>query len=107
MKEFPIIDGLEMWADPTQEKFVNNHEKAIFTMREWPKSQKEFITEGFIKFEKARPDDIFFNSRFESGNLRQVYKVNLDSDFDWIPKDDKVPDYLPEELQEERRVEII
>ena len=107
MKQFPIIDGLEMWADSAQEKYVNAHEKAIFTMREWPKSQKEFECEGYIKFEKARPHDIFFNSRFESGNLRQVYKVNLENDFDWIPKDDKVPDYLPDELQEERRKEII
>ena len=76
-------------------------------MRQWPASQKEYIAEGLIKFERVRPHDIFFNSRFESGNLRQVYKVPLDIDFDWIPKDDIVPDYIPEELQEERRQEII
>ena len=98
MKQFPIIDGLEMWADSAQEKFINQHEKAIFTMRQWPASQKEYIAEGLIKFERVRPHDIFFNSRFESGNLRQVYKVPLDIDFDWIPKDDIVPDYIPEEL---------
>ena len=107
MKQFPIIDDLEMWADSKQEKFINQHEKAIFTMRQWPAAQKEYIAEGLIKFERVRPHDVFFNSRFESGNLRQVYKVPQDIDFDWIPKDDIVPDYIPEELQEERRLEII
>lgn len=107
MKKFPMIDGLEMWADPSQEKFVNQHEKAIYGIKKWPKSQKEYIAEGLIKFERIRTHDVFFNSRFESGNLRQVYKVPQEIDFDYIPKDDIVPDYIPEELQELRREEII
>lgn len=98
MKQFPIIDGLEMWADSDQNKFVNNHEKAIYESRQWPKSIKEYPTEGFIKFERIRAHDCLFNSRFESGNLRQVFKVVLDIDKDWVPVDDEVPDYLPEEL---------
>ena len=75
-------------------------------MRKYPSSMKEFPTEGYIKFERLRPYDCLFNSRFESGNLRQVFKVPQDYDFDWIPVDDTVPDYLPEELQEEKREEI-
>lgn len=47
-------------------------------MRKYPSSMKEFATEGYIKFEKLRPYDCLFNSRFESGNLRQVFKVPLD-----------------------------
>lgn len=54
-------------------------------MREWPLAQKAFVTEGFIKFERARANDCFFNSRFESGNLRQVFRVPQESDFDWVP----------------------
>ena len=75
-------------------------------MRQWPSSQKAFVTEGYIKFERARAHDCFFNSRFESGNLRQVFKVPQESDFDWVPVPETVPDYLPDDLQEERRQEI-
>lgn len=67
---------------------------------------KEYGTEGFIKFERVSPFDCLFNSRFESGNLRQVFKVLKDHDFDMVPVDDEVPDYLPEELQQEKRQEI-
>lgn len=98
MKNFPFIDGLEMWADSAQEKYVNQHEKAIHTLRTWPLSQKEYETEAYIKFERIRPHDCMFNSRFESGNLRQVFKLPQDIDFDWIPVEDSVPDYIPEEL---------
>jgi len=77
---------------------VNNHEKAIFELHRWPESRKQYATEGFIKFERLRPYDCLFNSRFESGNLRQVFKVPMDTDFDWIPCDEVVQDYLPEEL---------
>ena len=74
-------------------------------MRKFPPSMKEYETEGYIKFERVRPFDCMFNSRFESGNLRQVFKVPKEHDFDMIPVDDQVPDYLPEELQEEKREE--
>ena len=35
-----------------------------------------------------------------------MFKVPQEYDFDWIPVDDEVPDYLPEELQDEKREEI-
>ena len=103
MTQFPYIDNLECWADRSQEKFVNGHEKAIFNLRKWPRGIKEYTTEGYIKFERVRSHDCFFNSNFESGNLRQVFKVPQEPDFDWVPVEERVPDYLPEELQEERR----
>ena len=70
MKSFPYIDDLEMWADPSQNKYVNNHEKAIFNTRKFPSSMKQYETEGYIKLERVRPYECLFNSRFESGNLR-------------------------------------
>lgn len=103
MERFPFIDNLEMWADPLEQKYTNIHEKSIFEMRAWPKSQKTYETEGYIKFERLRPHDCLFNSRFESGNLRQVFKVPMEIDMDWIPVDEKIPDYLPDEIQEEKR----
>ena len=72
MKQFPIIDGLEMWQNSKDEKFANQHEKAIYELWSWSKPL-EFKTEAFIKFERVRSYDCFFNSRFESGNLRQVF----------------------------------
>lgn len=53
---------------------------------------------AFIKYDRIRLTDCLFNSRFESGNLRQVFKVPLETDQDWIPADEPVPDHLPEEL---------
>lgn len=67
-------------------------------MRKYPKGIKEFVTEGYIKFERIRSHDCFFNASFESGNLRQVFKVPVEVDFDWIPVEEKVPNYLPEEI---------
>ena len=52
-------------------------------MRTWTKPL-EFKTEAFIKYERVRSTDCLFNSRFESGNLRQVFKVPLETDQDWI-----------------------
>lgn len=75
-------------------------------MRKFPPSMKQYETEGYVKYEKLRPFDCLFNSRFESGNLRQAFKVPKDHDFDMIPVDDEVPDYLPDELQQEKRIEI-
>ena len=86
MKQYPFIDDLEIWQDKEEEKFVNQHEKAIFEMRTWAKPL-EFKTEAFIKYDRVRSTDCFFNSRFESGNLRQVFKVPYEADQDWIPAD--------------------
>ena len=61
---------------------------------------KEYAMEGLIKLSLMRPYECLFNSRFESGNLRQVFKVPKEVDFDTVPIDDEIPDYLPEELQE-------
>lgn len=98
MDPFPIIKDLEMWADPSEEKFVNQHEKAIYNLKKWPQGMKEYPTEGFIKFERLRWWDCLFNSRFESGNLRQAFKVPVEADFEYIPVDEPVPDYLPEDI---------
>ena len=102
MKEFPVIDDLERWQEPGLEKFTNQHEKAIFEMRKWPKPLK-FDTEGYIKFERLRGHDCIFNGRFECGNLRQVFKVPLEHDFDLIAKDEIVQEHLPDEIQIEIR----
>ena len=42
MKVFPLIDDLSMWADPEQQEYTNNHEKAIYNMRKFPPSMKQF-----------------------------------------------------------------
>ena len=58
------------------------------------------------KFERIRNSDVLFNSRFESGNLRQVFKVPRDGDYEWVEIEPEVPDYLPPELQEEEKAKI-
>jgi len=40
---------------------------------------------------------VFFNSRFQSGNLRQVYRVNKDIDYEEIEVEEPIPDYVPDE----------
>lgn len=59
-----------MWADTKRDQFVNEIEKKLFFQREWPNANKKRDCEGFVRFDRARATDVFFNSRFESGNLR-------------------------------------
>ena len=50
---------------------------------------------------------MIFNSKFESGNLRQVFRVPYNHDFESIEIEEEVPDFLPEIDQEEIRQRII
>ena len=36
---------------------------------------RQFNIEGYIQLDIVREETIFFNSKFESGNLRQAFKV--------------------------------
>ena len=53
--------------------------------------------EGYIHFERVRAIDVFFNSRFYSGNLKQVFRVNKESDYEEIEVEHPLPDYVPDE----------
>ena len=100
---FPYMMDMEPWADVNRDHFVNKHESGIFLSQNWPEGFKKHETEGRIKFERIRNYDCLFNSRFECGNLRQVFKVPQEHDYEWIELEPEVPDYLPEELQAEER----
>lgn len=49
-----------------------------------------FEIEGYIQIDQVREDTIFFNSKFESGNLRQAFKVPQDAS---IPEGACLPEY--------------
>ena len=87
-----------MWSDRKQERFENKHEQGIFLSNKWPQGYKAFETEGLIRYEKCRTHDVLFNSRFESGNCRQVFKVPQEADYEYVDIEPTVPDYLPPEL---------
>jgi hypothetical protein len=68
--EYPIIKSTEIWADKDRDEYTNDIEKKIHLQTKWPNSLEKRECEGYIRFERARCIDVFFNSRFESGNLR-------------------------------------
>ena len=71
----PFFRGKKMWADPRQEKFVNKAEEKILKSNKWPAGMKKWHTEGHIMIAKVMPNTVFFNSKFETANLRQCFKV--------------------------------
>jgi hypothetical protein len=77
----------EMWAEANPDQFVSDTEKKVFTQTDWPSSLEKRDCEGYIRFERVKSTDVFFNSRFESGNLRQVYKINRPTDYETIDVD--------------------
>ena len=68
---------------------------------------KKYEIEGFIKFERIRGTDVVFNSKFESGNLRQAFRVPYNHDFESVEVEEEVPDFLPEIDQQEIRERIL
>jgi len=54
--------------------------------------------EGHIIIENLRDTDVFFNSNFESGNLKQAFIVPQPLDFDELTDEEAmIGDYLPKE----------
>ena len=103
---FPRLKDKEMWMDPQRDAFTNPAEEAIFKSREWPRGLKEYDVDGYMKFERVRGTDVFFNSAFESGNLRQAFRVPYAEDFEEVEVEPEVPDFLPEDDQREQRQRI-
>ncbi len=57
--------------------------------------------EGHITIENLRDTDVFFNSKFESGNLKQAFIVPQPLDFDELTDEEAmIGDYLPKEEKE-------
>mmetsp|Transcript_7340 Transcript_7340/g.11502 ORF Transcript_7340/g.11502 Transcript_7340/m.11502 type:complete len:106 (+) Transcript_7340:190-507(+) len=68
-----------MFSDPRQERFVSKQEEKILTENQWPDGMKKFFIEGHIVLARVDERTVFFNSKFETGNLRQVFRGdNLD-----------------------------
>jgi hypothetical protein len=72
----PLFRGKPMWRDPRQEKFVNRAEERILKGTEWPDGMKKFTIEGQILLANVQEDTVFFNAKFETGNLRQVFTTD-------------------------------
>jgi hypothetical protein len=72
--EPPFFRSKKTFFDPMQEKFVNTAEEKIFKNNVWPDGMKKYHIEGQIILANVDDSTIFFNSKFESGNLRQVFK---------------------------------
>ena len=96
----------QIWADPIQEKYVNQMEKTIHKSQT-VKEQRDFLkkgrqVEGRITRFNLRTTDVFFNSKFELGNLKQAFIVPNESDFEAICEEKMViPPEHPELVEEE------
>ena len=55
--------------------------------------------EGYIILENPQEPDILFNSRFESGNLKQAFRLPREEDYMEVEAVEQIPDYYPEELR--------
>lgn len=79
----PYFRGKPMFRDPKQEKFVSSAEERILKNNVWPDGMKKYHIEGHIILGSVDDSTIFFNSKFETGNLRQVFKA--------VPKSNNTP----------------
>ena len=50
-----------------------NSERKVFQSNVFPEGLRKFRIEGNIMLGKILDKTVFFNSKFESGNLRQVF----------------------------------
>ena len=46
-------------------------------IKERPPAKRQFDIEGYIMLDNVTEETVFFNSKFESGNLRQAFRVQL------------------------------
>ena len=54
--------------------------------------------EAIIRIDAVRPYDVFFNSNFEAGNLKQAFLVPQNEDFDEVTDEEAViPDYFTDD----------
>ena len=79
----PFFRGKKMFCDPKQEKFVKPVEEQILKGHEWPDGMRKYLIEGHIILGQVEENTVFFNSKFETANLRQVFKAE--------PKGNKTP----------------
>jgi hypothetical protein len=84
--------GKVMFSDPRQEKFVSPAEQRILKGTAWPDGMKKFHIEGHVMLAKVEDSTVFFNSKFESANLRQVFKAN---ESEGPPKSDEIQQPRP------------
>lgn len=99
IQEFPLFKNMDMWADPDKEKFENIFEQSIHIDQKGLNGLKKEDCEGYIRINNPSEFDLFFNSRFESGNLRQVFRIPREEDYE-TDENDVIPSFLPEEEQE-------
>ena len=54
-------------------RFVNRAEERILKENVWPEGMRKYLIEGNIMLGKCTEKTVFFNSQFETANLRQVF----------------------------------
>lgn len=104
-KHFPLLDNKQIYADSQQEQFSNPIESLVYYSPEVQSLIESLYeprpVEGHIIIENPRDTDVFFNSKFESGNLKQAFIVPQPSDFDELTDEEAmIGDYLPKEEKE-------
>lgn len=68
---------------------------------------KPRLVEGVIRIDNTRNYDVFFNSNFESGNLRQAFMVPQEADLDTESDEEKkIPLHLTKEERDIAVAEI-
>ena len=70
----PFFRGKPIWVDlHMKPRFVNRAEERILKENVWPEGLRKYHIEGHIMLSKCTDRTVFFNSQFETGNLRQVF----------------------------------
>jgi len=85
---FPFFNNKDIWQDHRREKYLRTTEQVAHqgydedNPKDWAKEMKPRMVEGVIRIDNTRNYDVFFNSNFESGNLRQAFLVPQEADLD-------------------------
>ena len=73
----PYFRNKPIWIDTSNKpRFVNKAEEKILKENNWPVGLRTHIKEAEIVKTRITERSIFFNSKFESGNLRQVFRAD-------------------------------
>ena len=64
-----------MFADPSRERFVSQAEEKILKENEWPDGMRKYRIDGHIMIASVDENSVFFNAKFETANLSQVFRV--------------------------------
>lgn len=71
----PFFRDMPIWIDNevqygNKRRYINRAEHRILTENKWIQGMMQYPIEGKIMIAKPTPRSVFFNAKFETGNLR-------------------------------------